>query len=44
MEIIIRKTYDEMSRHAAEVVAQTPQGEMTLPTMMDMNSETKLVK
>jgi hypothetical protein len=32
------------SSGTAEVVAQTPQGEMTLPTMMDMSAETKLVK
>ena len=28
----------------ANVVAQTPQGEMTIPTMQDISSETKLVK
>ena len=32
------------SSGTADVVAQTPQGEMKLPTMMDMSAETKLVK
>lgn len=32
------------SSGSATVVAQTPQGEMSLPTIMDMSAETKLVR